>query len=527
MNQTQENLLPSAQEPKLLDRPEAERLREELDHQPAGSKKPAGPKDDPPHEHHIAPWKVVLGLVIAALLVAAVALFGYLPRKHREQAASNAAKEEASTVPGVSVTRVKTAPRDTEVLLPGSLSPLTESSIYARASGYVRKRYVDIGDHVREGQLMADIETPDLDQQVAQGRAAVAQAQQQLSQTKSAVVQAEAQRDLAKVTNDRYQNLVKRGAIAQQDADTQAANLRTSQAIVEAQQANVGAADENVRAAQASLERIISLQEFQKVRAPFTGVVTARNVDVGSLINATGAGQGFSQTQQTGGSNAGGYEMFRVAQMHVLRIYVNVPQANAPGIQVGMPADITVTEFTGRKFTGKVTRTANSLDPTARTMLTEVQIANKDGKLYPGMYAQIRFSNHRNVPPLLVPGDALIAGANGLQVAVLRDNEGGEEGTKKLHMQSVQVARDYGAETEVTQGLLATDVVVVNPGDEVREGAIVRPEASPDSKGQTAAKKPGSQSENQPGGISGQSPVKPSTSDQAGGTTNNSGASKK
>jgi len=426
--------------------------------------------------HHIKPWKIVVGLVVIAILVAAVGVFGYLPRVARDKAAKAVAKEEASSVPLVIVAKVKMAPKDVEVLLPGSLSPLTESSIYARASGYVKKRYVDIGDKVKAGQLLADIETPDLDQQVAQAKASVAQSQQQLSQTKSALVQSESQRDLAKLTDERYRNLVGKGAIARQDADTQTANYKSSEALVDAQRANIRAAEENVRATQANLERIISFQEFQKVKAPFAGVVTARNIDAGSLISATGASQGFSQTQGgTAGSTAGN-ELFRVAQIGSLRIYVNVPQATAPSIQLGMPADVMVTEFPGRKFPGKVTRTANALDPTSRTMLTEVQIPNKDGKLYPGMYSQIRFQSHRATPPLLIPGDAVFVTTTGPQVAIIVENAGGERGTKKIHMQPIQVGRDYGAETEVLGGLKGDELVVSNPGDDVREGSVVHPE---------------------------------------------------
>lgn len=499
MNST-DHLLPKAEEHKLLE--EHARSTQEAEK----------------HPHHIAPWKVITVLVLLALVVGAIALWGYLPRREREKAAAQAAHEEATAIPAVTVTRVRQAPSDTEVLLPGSLSPLTESSVYARAAGYVRKRYVDIGDRVRQGQLLAEIETPDLDQQVAQARAAVAQAQQQLGQTRAAYAQSEAQRDLAKVTNERYQNLVTKGAIARQDADTQATNYRTSVALVEAQAANIRAAEENVRAAQASLERVIALQEFQRVRAPFTGVITARNIDVGSLISPAGAGQGVSQTQQGSNANTGGYELFRVAQLETLRVYVNVPQANAPSIQVGLPADVIVTEFPGRKFTGKVTRTASSLDPTARTMLTEVQIPNPDRKLYSGMYAQIRFRNHREHPPYLVPGDAVVVGANGMHVAVLEDNQDGPQGSKRIHLLTVTLGRDYGAETEVIQGLQGWETVVVNPGDEVSENAVVKPEASGETKGQTNTRKPGSPSENRPGGISSQSPAK-TTQDKSGAMT--------
>jgi multidrug efflux pump subunit AcrA (membrane-fusion protein) len=174
--------------------------------------------------------------------------------------------------------------------------------------------------------------------------------------------------------------------------------------------------------------------------------------------------------------------MFRMAQIGTIRILTSVPQANAPDIFVGMPAELTVHEFPGRKFLGKVTRTTNSLDPNSRTLLVEVQVSNADGKLLPGMYAEIHFRSHRDVPPLLVPGDTLIAGAAGLQVAVLTDESQKGKGAKKVHIQSVQIGRDYGMETEVLSGLTGTELLVVNPGDEVKEGALVKAEGGAGQK---------------------------------------------
>jgi len=483
MSQTEEKLLPAAQEPKLLP--------------PAGA--------EPPHEHHISRGKLFVVALILVAVVIAVALAGYLPRRKREAQASAAAREEKTVLPTVTAAYARRAPTNTELLLPASISPVVEASIFARASGYVRKRYVDIGDHVRQGQLMAEIETPELDQQVAQGRAAVAQAQQQLGQTQAALIQAQAQRDLAKLTWDRYKNLVDRGAVARQDADTQETTYRTSAALVGQQEANVRAAQENVHQSQANLDRLIALQEYQRVRAPFAGIVTARNIDVGYLISAAGAGQGVSPMQLGGGASAngaGGNEMYRVAQIGVLRILVSVPQANAPGIQLGMPAEITVTEYPGRIFQGKVARTSNSLDPNSRTMLVEVQAHNGDGKLLPGMYAEVRFRNHRDSPPLLIPGDALIVSSSGLQIASLldaADQNGGDAKTKRVHLQPVQVGRDYGAETEILSGALDGQLVVVNPGDEVREGALAHYDLSGGTRGTTARGNPNPGSSGGPG----------------------------
>jgi len=426
--------------------------------------------------HHISPGKVILVVLLLAAVVAVVAVAGYLPRKARAEAANAAAASEKNTLPKVTTAKVRRASADTTVALPGDLSALVESSIYSRAAGYVRKRYVDIGDRVRAGQLMAEIDAPELDQQVAQARAALSQAEQQLGQAKAALVQAESQRDLAKVTAERYNNLVAKGAVARQDADTQQSNYKTSDALVNAQQASVQAAADNVKQSQANLERVIDLQEFKSVKAPFTGIVTARNIDVGALISASGAGQGASPQSTGGAVSASGNEMFRVAQIGIIRILISVPQANAPGIVTGMPTQVSVNEFPGKVFNGKVTRTANSLDPNSRTMLVEVQVPNGEGKLLPGMYAEVRFSSHRDAPPL-VPGDSLITGNSGIQVAVLMDSEDGT--AKKIHLQPVKIGRDYGAETEIIAGLEGTETVVVNPGDEIHEGAMVKAESAP------------------------------------------------
>jgi RND family efflux transporter MFP subunit len=463
-----ENLLPPTEEQKLLDRPAEERLSDELKKRP-----PA------PHPHHISPGKIILVALLLAVVVAAIAIAGYLPRKHREEAAAAVAAGEKNDLPKVVAVKVRRASQDSDVLLPGTLSALAEASVYGRAPGYVRKRYVDIGDRVKAGQSMAEIDAPELDQQVAQARAAVSQAQQQLSQSRAALVQAESQRDLAKITSERYNNLLGRGAIARQDADTQQSAYKTSNALVDAQEATIRASEDNVKQAQANLDRVMALQDYKSVRAPFDGVVTARNIDAGALISATGAGQGVSPMDLTGVSTANGNEMFRVAQVNIIRILASVPQANAPGIYVGLPAQISVNEFPGRKFDGKVTRTMNSLDPASRTLLVEVQVPNRDNKLLPGMYAEIRFRSHRDVPPLLVPGDTIIAGASGLQVAVLND---AGDGARKIHVQVVTIGRDYGTETEIMSGLTGNELIVVNPGDEVHEGAMVRAEVGGEKK---------------------------------------------
>lgn len=203
---------------------------------------------------------------------------------------------------------------------------------------------------------------------------------------------------------------------------------------------------------------------------------------------------------QTTGSpaNASGNEMYRVAQISTVRLMENVPQTNAPGIRIGMPADVTVTEFPGRKFQGKVARTANSLDPSSRTMLVEVHVDNRDGKLLPGMYAEVRFRSHRDSPPVLIPGDSVIAGNAGQMVATLVDapeDNGNPDtrGAKKIHLVPVQIGRDYGIQTEITSGLQGNETVVMNPGDEVREGALVKAEVGSEGKTDGTQKADGTQ----------------------------------
>ncbi len=437
------------------------------------------------HAHHISRGKVTLIAFVLALIVVAAWLAGYVPRRNQENAAVAAANEAKTEIPSVSTTVVRQSAADVDLVLPGSVSALSEASIYSRATGYIRKRYVDIGDHVKEGQLLAEIDAPDLDQQVAQARAAVAQAQQQLGMARAALIQAEAQRDLAKATLVRYQGLVKDGAVAQQDYETQVSGAKTADALVVAQQANINASQDNVNQAQANLDRVIALQEFKSVRAPFAGIVTVRNVDVGYLISSSGGGQGSSPSTQSGATTpslAFGNEMFRVAQLGTLRIFVGVPQSASSSISVGMQATVTFADRPGREYQAKVTRTASSLDPTARTLLTEVQLPNSDGKLFPGMYASVRFRQHRDSPPMLLRGDALVTNASGIQVAVLGDSPQGQ-GLKTVHMTPVQQGRDYGADMEILGGVKVGDMVVINPGDEVREGATVKPYLVPAARG--------------------------------------------
>lgn len=429
-------------------------------------------------------------LMMVILLVGAALLAGYLPRRATTRQLDNAAAKLRKTPPIVNATKVIRAPNVTEVSFPGSITPITEAYIFARATGYLKKRYVDIGDRVSAGQLLAEIDAPDLDQQVTQAEAALSQAEGQLGQSEATLQQLVATRDLAAVTWQRYQVLTKTGAVSRQAGDTQLTASKTAEANVTAGEKNIVAARDFVRASKAALDRLLTLQRYEKITSPFAGVVTARNVDVGALISATGSSQGPTRANQAGPSDVpSGGEVFRVAQIGTLRVLVAVPQTEASGIQVGQSASVTVEERPNRRFPGQITRTSNALDAASRTLLTEVQVANPTGVLLPGMYTTVQFRTTRSIPPFLVSDAALRVEANGTTLAVLQPlsqeelKKAGSDGVdqtvllhaRRVHFQKVQPGRDYGTTLEILDGSLNEgQYVVVNPGDAVKEGAIVQ-----------------------------------------------------
>ncbi len=385
------------------------------------------------------------------LLLAGLFVAGYLPRRERDRVLAAGVKHEKTTLPEVNVAETSTSPANSNLLLPGNITPLTEAVINARAEGYLRKRYVDIGDRVRAGQLLAEIEAPELDQQVQQARAGLSQTQAALGRAQHVLAQSRANAHLSEVTEQRWKTLADRGVVSRQEFDQKHAQSESDQAAVESAQSDVRAAQDNIRASEANVQRLVELQGYKKITAPFAGVVTVRNVDVGALI-----------------STSGSTPLFRIAQIDVLRIVINVPEQSAPLIKVGEPAEVTVQEFGSRKFNGRVSRTANSLDANTRTLPTEVQVRNADYTLLPNMYAQVNFIGARKAPAILVPGDALIVKSDGTQVAVVSSGN-------RVHFQPVEVGRDYGPEIEIRTGLSGGERVVVNPTDDVREGAEVNP----------------------------------------------------
>jgi RND family efflux transporter MFP subunit len=395
---------------------------------------------------------VFLVLVIVVLIVAGF-FAGYLPRQKREQVLAAETKENAASLPVVNFSLVERSSAKTQLVLPGNVQAVTEAPILARASGYIRKRYVDIGDRVKSGQVVAEIEAPELDQQILQANAAIEQAKSAMQQAEAAVVQGRANENLARVTAQRWDNLQKRGVVSKQENDTYQAQWAAQQANVQALEKAQSAARSNVAAAEANLARLNQLKTYQTVRAPFDGVITLRNIDTGALVNE------------------GNTLLYRIAQTGSLRVYVNLPQSESDNVRVGQHATLAVAERPGRKFDGMVARTSNALDPASRTLLTEVQAPNPEGFLLPGMYADVNFSVPRKDPPLLIPGDTLVVRADGPQVAVIGAGDA-------VHFTRVRLGRDYGDRLEVLSGLDEGQRLAVNPSDVIREGVRVKPVAS-------------------------------------------------
>ncbi len=403
-------------------------------------------------------WKPS-ALTISALLVGLVVvlvgafLAGYIPLQRRDALVRAESEEHGKDLPRMEVMRVGRSSIQSEQKLPGTLQAVTEAPILARADGYLKSRFVDLGDRVRAGQPLAEIDAPELDQQIRQAEAAVAQAQAALEQAQASLQQGIANRDLARVTADRWKTLVAEGVVSQQDNDTYQAQLVAQSANVQALEKAISAQRSNLVASQANLARLQDVQGYRIVKAPFDGVIVLRNVDVGALVST------------------GSTLLYRIAQTGTLRVYLNVPQANASSIHAGQPAQLTLSNFPGRRFAGTVSRTANALDPSSRTMLVEVGVPNADGALFPGMYAEVGLSSARLNPPLLVPAQALIIRSNGAQVAVVQPDG-------SVHLQKVEIGRDYGDRVEIVQGVTEGTTIVAAPGDAAQEGAKIVPVSS-------------------------------------------------
>ena len=358
-----------------------------------------------PPVRSVAVW----GPIAAVTLLAFLITIGVWRRIH-ERGQEKAYTKQATQIE-VNVVNAQRDRKPKELILPGTFQAFKETTIYPRSNGYVKSWKVDIGDNVQAGQLLAEIATPEVDQQLAQARA---------------------QEEIAKLTADRWRDLVQKNVVSKQEYDQN---------------------EKAYEAAKANLQQLEKIQGFQQILAPFAGKIAARNIDVGTLVTA--------------GTGNSGTPLFSLVQSDVLRVYVFAPQENAPSIHEGLAAKIVLQEYPGQEFDGKVTRTAGALDPQSRTMQVEVQVPNREGKLYAGMYGQVKFLLPDDNAPIVVPADAFVFRAQGPQVVTVTNDD-------RIHWQKISVGRDFGTQLEVLDGLKENAEVVMNPTDDLREGIEVQ-----------------------------------------------------
>jgi RND family efflux transporter MFP subunit len=378
----------------------------------------AAPEHDP-----ISPRKALVGVAILLIVAVVLAIAGILPRRSAEAALAKHTQEMAA--PTVIALPPKPGSPVDNFVLPGNVTAYTDSPIYARTAGYLTRWYYDIGARVKKGALLAEIATPELDQQVAQAQADLATA--------------EATANNAKIQADRYTGLVNSDAVSRQDTDTFVNQAASTSAAV--------------RSAQANVQRLRELQSFEKVYAPFDGVVTARNIDTGQLID-----QGAAK------------ELFHMQALEVLRIYANVPQVYSPAAELGSKVDVTFPERAGKTYQGTLVRTARAIDPASRTLLVEIDVNNRDGQLLPGSLAQVHFKAQAVAPSFIVPVSALIFRRQGLQVATVVDGN-------MAHLVPVVIGEDDGATAQIISGISANDKVIQDPPDSIIEGEKLSPES--------------------------------------------------
>lgn len=441
----------STQEEQL--RREVEELRQKLyEHQVLLDERAGthtAPKPSRPSSTAI--W--ALGLLV--LVIGVIAFFaGYLPRQKQEETVAAEVSTQEQSLPRVLIATVAPAQGGNQLVLPGNIEPVTEAPLLARSTGYIKNRFVDIGDRVKAGQLLAEIEAPELDQQVEQAEAALKQAQASYDQTTANYDQGKANMELARITAQRYGNLAARGVVSRQDNDQYQAAYQSQQAQLASLEKAIAASKSAVASSQANLGRLREMQGYKQVKAPFEGVITVRNIDTGALINA------------------GTTLLYRIAQISTLRTYVNVPQADSDSVKAGQTAKLTVSNLPGRTFMGRVARTASSLDPATRTLLTEIQVPNTAGDLLPGMYADVDLNIPLLDPPMSIPADALVVRSDGTQVAIVRPDQ-------TVHYQKIEIARDFGDHLQLAGGLQAGDHVILHPNDSIREGVKVQTQQAP------------------------------------------------
>lgn len=374
-----------------------------------------------PSARSIPKRRLITAGLIALAAIAVAFGFGYLPRRGQRRELAASVETARHALVHVEVISPKIGASDRTLALPGTVQPLQATVLFARASGFVRAWRVDIGDKVKKGQLLAEIETPELDQEISQGQA-------QLLQTRASLMQAKANRDLANANLARARRLAPSGIVSRAD-------LEQSEAQAEVGDANVNVAGANIAAQQANIRRLSQLKAFARVTAPFAGTITQRTVEIGALVTA-----GNSQP------------LFRIAAMDPARVFVQVPQDVAPSVRPGVSGNVAVREYPGRTFAGEVMRAAGELDPSTRTMNTEIRVPNEDGALLPGMYAEVALTLPTPHQLLELPASALMNDSRGQRVAVV-------DGQHKLHLIAVVVQRDNGATIEISSGLQGNEAV--------------------------------------------------------------------
>ncbi|MBY0357571.1 MAG: efflux RND transporter periplasmic adaptor subunit [Candidatus Obscuribacterales bacterium] len=438
------------------------------------------------HEHKPAPLHgIKLFLSVLGGIILLLFIVGLLPRIMQKQELKKVHEETTGAIPVVHTIISKPSANTESITLPGNIGAIQYTTIYARIDGYLKDRMVDIGDTVKTGQLLATIDTPTVDQELLQARADLLKAKAELETSKSNLKEAiakdkQALADIerakanvayATVTAKRWQDMCVRGAVSEQSrdekvrslestsADLQAniANEQAAKAQIESSRSEINQAAANVKAKQADVAKYVAEQSFQKVLAPFDGVITYRKVDPGALI--------------TQGSQSSNLELFQLAKIDSLRIYVSVPQRIARYLRDGMTADVLVPEYPERKFVGIVTNVSGALDPNTRTRQTEIKIKNQDHALLPGMYAEIKLTTLREQPWIRVPGTTLVTRADGQFVVVIKDS--------KAHYQPITIGRDFGNEVEIQTGLQGNELIVVSPSDDLQEGEQVKSEPLP------------------------------------------------
>lgn len=421
---------------------------------------------------------VVSLLALLALLL----VIGVLPRLKRQNDLTAAVREQQDALPFVSLIKPHEGEATNELLLPATTQGIQETIVFARRGGYVKRWLTGMGQDVRAGQLLAEINAPETAQEVRQARQEAAEADQittqaraELSETQAALEQAEAALkqartnvELARVNLERSKTLVAQGIVSHQDLDDKQAffdarqsdvevanaNIRARQAAIKAQQSVIGSRQSGFNARSANVQRIVELQSYEKVTAPFAGTITSRNIEVGTLIG-------------NNGSPANGNGLYRLSRLDTIRVFINVPQTYVAAMKPGLATEVLVKELPQQTFTGNVIGTSHSIDPATRTLMVEVRVPNPTRELLPGMYAQVRFQLPTLTHALLVPASALVVNTDGTQILILRSD-------KTVQIRKVEVGRDFGKDIEIISGLNADDDVIANPTDALRDGTRVQ-----------------------------------------------------